>query len=72
MRAIWTFNSTKDKHNSYRGEDCMKRFFDSLREHTVDVINFEKKKMLPLTEKELKHTKMQRNVTFAKKNSQKD
>ena len=26
----------------------------SLREHTSDVINFEKKKVLPLTEKELK------------------
>ena len=27
---------------------------DSLREHAANVINFEKKKMLPLTEKELK------------------
>ena len=29
----------------------MKKFFISLREHTTNVINFEKKKMLLLTEK---------------------
>ena len=32
----------------------MKKFCSSLREHITDVINFEKKKMLPLTKKELK------------------
>ena len=32
----------------------MKNICISLGEHVVDVINFEKKKMLPLTEKELK------------------
>ena len=44
----------KNKHTSYRGEDCMKNFCTSLREHATNVINFEKKKMLPLTKKELK------------------
>ena len=32
----------------------MKKFCISLTEHAADVINFEKKKMLPLTKKELK------------------
>ena len=32
----------------------MKKFCISLREHAEDIFNFEKKKMLPLTEKELK------------------
>ena len=32
----------------------MKKFCISLREHGANVINFEKKNMLPLTEKELK------------------
>ena len=31
----------------------MKKFCTSLREHATNVINFEKKNMLPLTEKEL-------------------
>ena len=32
----------------------MKLFCISLKKHAADIINFEKKKMLPLTEKELK------------------
>ena len=32
----------------------MKKFCKSLREHTKNIINFEKNKMLPLTKKELK------------------
>ena len=32
----------------------MKKFCTSLREHATIVINFEKKKMLPLTKTELK------------------
>ena len=46
---IWTFNSMENKNNVYRGEDCMKKFCESLREHTVKIINFEKKKILSLT-----------------------
>ena len=32
----------------------MKKFCSSLREHATNIINFEKKKMLQLTKKELK------------------
>ena len=38
----------------YRGEDCIKTFSCFLREHAANIITFEKKKMLPLTEKELR------------------
>ena len=38
----------------YHGENCMKKFCISLREHAANLIDFEKKKMLPLKEKELK------------------
>ena len=31
----------------------MKTFSDSLKEHTIKIINFEKKKKAPLTSKEL-------------------
>ena len=48
------FDTIENKHSLYRGKDCMKKFCISLREHTGDVINFKKKRMLPLTEKELK------------------
>ena len=32
----------------------MKKFCESLREHAKNIIDFEKKKMLPLTKEELK------------------
>ena len=36
-------------HNVYRAEDFMEKFCESLREHIIKIINFEKKKMIPLT-----------------------
>ena len=41
----------KDKHAVYRGEDYMKKFCEYLKEHTMKKNNFEKKKMIPLTNK---------------------
>ena len=55
--TIWTFDQTKNKHTLYRGKDCMKTFCESFKKHTKNIIDFEKKKMLLLTKKELKsHT----------------
>ena len=36
---------TENKHNVYRGKDCMKKFYESLREHAIKIINFKKRKM---------------------------
>ena len=44
MSTIWDFDNIKNKHTLYQGEDCMKKFCTSLREHTTNEINFEKKK----------------------------
>ena len=54
MSIIWAFDNIENKHIVYRGEDCMKKFCTSLREHEKNIIDFEKKKMLPLTKRELK------------------
>ena len=51
MSTIWVL---ENKHILYHGEECMKEFCSSLRQNAINVINFEKKKMLPLTKKELK------------------
>ena len=48
MSAIWAFDHIENKHTLYCGKDCMKKFCESLREHTKNIIDFEKKKMLPL------------------------
>ena len=59
--SLWIFNvnyvafdNIENKNTFYRGEDCMKKFCASLREHATNVINFEiatiKKKELKLHE----------------------
>ena len=48
--TISSFKSRENKHNVYRGKDCMKTFCESLREHAMKIINFKKKKINLLTE----------------------
>ena len=43
MSTISSFRSI-EKHDVYRGKDCMKRFCEFLREHVMKIINFKKKK----------------------------
>ena len=53
-----SFDKSKNKFNYYRGKDCMKRFSKDLREHTSKIIDYEKKKMIPLTtEEKIYHNK---------------
>ena len=53
-----SFGKTKNKLDYYRGKDCTKKFCKDLREHAPKIINYEKKKMIPLTaKKEKKHNK---------------
>ena len=47
-----SFDQSKNKLDYYRGEDCMKKFCKDLREHATKIINYEKKKMIPLTTEE--------------------
>ena len=57
MSTIQGFDHIKNKHTLDHGKDCLKRFCESLKEHGNRIIHFEKKKMLPLTNKELKSHK---------------
>ena len=54
MSTICELDNTENKHSLCHGEDCIKTFYIYPREHAANLINFGKKKMLPLTEKELK------------------
>ena len=47
-----SFDKTKNKLDYYRGKDCMIKFCKDLREHATKIINYEKKKTIPLTIKE--------------------
>ena len=48
MPAIRTFGNIENKHDINRGEGYMKQVCECLREHKMKLINFEKKKMIPL------------------------
>ena len=44
MSAIYSSRSIKNKHDVYRDKDCMKKFRDFFRKHTIKIINFKNKK----------------------------
>ena len=37
-----SFDTTKNKLDYYRGEDCMKKFCEDLKEHATKIINYKK------------------------------
>ena len=63
-----SFDYSKNKLNYYRGEDFMKKFCKDLRTHATKIINYEKKKMIPLTIKEdIYHNKQKICYIYKKK-----
>ena len=44
----------KNNHDVSRGKDCMKKFCEFLREHTMKIINFKRKKIKLLTKEQHK------------------
>ena len=60
MYTQCSFDNTKNKLAHYRGEDCMKKFADSLKDHVLIIINYEQKKLIKLTEEEYENHKNQK------------
>ena len=44
ISTISSFRSIENKHDVYRGKDCMKRFSEFFREHTMKTINSKEEK----------------------------
>ena len=64
-----SFDESKNKLDYYRGDDCMKKFCKDLRKHAAKIINYENKKMIPLTKKEkIYHNKQKICYIYIKKN----
>ena len=57
----------KNKLDYYRGKNCMKNFCLDLREHATEIINYEKKEMIPLTKEEKNWHNMQKVCHICKK-----
>ena len=55
----------KNTHNVCRSKDCVKKFFKSLEEHAEEIINFEKEKMISLTDGEFESFGRQKYAIFA-------
>ena len=53
-QQIYGFGRIENKLILYRVKDSMKNFCTSLREHAKNIIDFEKKKMSPLTKEQIK------------------
>ena len=49
-----SFDKKENKLNYYRGKDCIEKLCKKLKNHAVDIINHEEKKMIPLTHEENK------------------
>ena len=62
-----SFDRSKNKHDYYRGEDCITKFCEDLRKHATEIINCEKKEMLPLTKEEKDHSASKKFVIYVKK-----
>ena len=63
-----SFDESKNKLNYYRKDDCMNKFCKDFRENVTKIINYEKKKMIPLTTKEKYITINKKYVTCVKNN----
>ena len=63
----YSFDKSKNKLDYYRGKDRMKKFCKDLRTHATKIINYEKKKMIPLTIKEKIHYNEQEICYICKK-----
>ena len=62
-----SFDESKNKLNYYRGKDCMKTFSKDLRVHASKIINYENKKMIPLTTEEKIYDNKQKICYICKK-----
>ena len=58
--SICSFDETKNRRYFYRGKDCIEKFCKDLKELGTEIINFEEKEMIPLTNKEIKSYEKQK------------
>ena len=62
-----SFDAAKNNLDCYRGKDYMETFCKDLREHTIRIVNYEKKEMIPLTDEENKFYEKQKVTNICKK-----
>ena len=58
--SICSFDNTKNRCYFYRRKDYIEKFCEDLKELGTEIINFEEKEMIPLTNKEIKYYEKQK------------
>ena len=61
MSTISSFRSIEKKHDVYRGKDCIRKFYESLREDAMKKLILKRNKMKLLTKEQQElydHTKI--------------
>ena len=64
LSLICSFDSKENKHNFYRGRDCIEKFCKNLKELGTEIINYEEKDIILLTDKKVSFMKSKKNVTY--------
>ena len=64
--TCFSFDKSKNEQKYYRGKDCMIMFCKDLKKQAMKIINYEKKKIIPLTDKE-KETHENQKVCYIRK-----
>ena len=62
-----SFNTTENRLDYCRGQDCKEKFCKDLKEHATKIIHYIKKEMIPLTYKENEPSKNQKVCYICKK-----
>ena len=63
----FSFDKIKSKLDCYRGKNYMERLCKDLRKHVMKIINYVKKEMIPLTDKETDSYENQKVCHICKK-----
>ena len=62
-----SFDTIENMLDYYTGEDCMKKFCEDLKKHATRIINYEKKKIITLTNEEREAHHRQKECYICKK-----
>ena len=66
LNLICSFDSKLNKHNFYRGKDCIKTFCSNLKEFGTEIVIYKQKEMVNLTTNDVFFMKVKKYVIYAK------
>ena len=49
LNLVTLYDSNKNTYTNYRGKDCIQKLCEELKTQATEIINYEKKKMIPIT-----------------------